>query len=156
MEREKRQVKLNEYLISMHIHCIIILLISLILSYKIPASIGHYTTYNIFIFLLVGFVTIFIISLYNKYCNINKNDGFTWINFAFIAIPTLISLLTVFIINDKVLYVETTLLLPVIISASIMGKNIGILMALVCSVLLIFHKTTIEHNSSIIKILYVV
>ncbi|ACV64149.1 signal transduction histidine kinase, nitrogen specific, NtrB [Desulfofarcimen acetoxidans DSM 771] len=154
MGKDNRQAEINEYLISMHIYCNMLLLFGLIFSYKIHPFIGCYTTFNIFIFLLLGLSNIGIIVFYNKYCNDQENDNrFNWVNIPCIVLPTIISSIAIFTISNNVLFKETILFIPVLIAASIMGKNTGIFMAFICSLILVFHDLLTKDNIYIIKVI---
>jgi PAS domain S-box-containing protein len=154
MGKDNRQEEIKEYLISMHIYCSILLWFGLIFSYKMHQFIGTFSIYNIFIFLLLGLSNVAVISFFDKYCKARENDNkFYWLNILYIILPMTISSIAIFTISNNVLFKETILFIPVLIAASIMGKNTGIFMAFICSLILILHDFLTKDHIYIIKII---
>jgi len=135
----KRQSELREYVAVMHMLCLLILASALILDSSLFAK-GVYPIINIRSFALVGLMGFLAVLLYNSKTPIFSlsKKSLTWLDFAYVIFPLLVSVLILFYLGNSLPYADVVLLLPIIIAASILGKNAGLIMATVCSALLIF------------------
>ncbi|MDD4768088.1 MAG: PAS domain S-box protein [Desulfotomaculaceae bacterium] len=140
-EDKSRKTELYEYVTTTHILCIVVAICALILSnIDLFSMNNYYTVVNIRFFALLclsGFVTIL---LYNsKKMALAKNaESFTLIDLAYIGVSFLVAMFTVYVIGDKVPYIYAIFLLPVITTASSIGKNMGLLAATCSAVFLVY------------------
>ncbi len=134
----KRRREIREYLTVTHMFCILIMLFSLALSRDFFDLEKYETTYPRFlVFFAAGFVIFGLITLYNsKNCALEPGSKLSLIDLLYIGLPLAIAACTFFIADNNAFYIEAILLLPVIISASVMGKKAGVMIAAVGTVLI--------------------
>jgi diguanylate cyclase (GGDEF)-like protein len=134
----KRRREIREYLTVTHMFCILIMLFSLALSRDFFDLEKYETTYPRFlVFFAAGFVIFGLITLYNsKNCALEPGSKLSLIDLLYIGLPLAIAACTFFIADNNAFYIEAILLLPVIISASVMGKKAGLMIAAVGTVLI--------------------
>lgn len=146
--------------------CIIILTSVVILCKKFYISNDVYPVINIRAFALISLFGLGIIFLLRSKDTITAraNQAFRYIKLGYVTFPLLLAAITVFMVGDSLDSVEIILLLPVLITASIMGERAGLVMATVCTMLLVVYglsmKTPItivfESNLLIISTMYLV
>jgi len=161
-----RQKELYEHTTVTHMLCIIILASALTLCKKfyIPGDI--YPIINIRSFALVSFLGLGIIFLLRSKDTIpfETNKSLSPIELGYVSFPLLISSITLIMAGDSLDSIEIILLLPVLITASIMGKRAGLVMATVCALLLFVYELSMkkplqvifESNLIVISMMYVV
>jgi len=166
-EFERRQ-EIHEYLTTTHMFCILVMMFALALSQDLFDMENYGTsTFRYLAFFAAGFVIFELIIIYN-----NKNSSqdvgyrFTWIDLLYVSLPFFIATLTLFMVGKNNYNVEAILVLPVIITSSIMGKNMGLTIAGV-STMLIYAENLIsrpitgffsilEANIILISIMFIV
>lgn len=163
-----REKELYEYVATTHILCIIVAASALILSNNFTLYSEYYPIINIRFFALVCLIGFVAILLYNsKKILLMKNpQSVTLIDLAYIMISSLVVIATVYIIGDKVPYIYAILLLPIIITASSIGKKTGLIVATVSAVFLVIYTIisgsglsiagALESGFILIMIMYVV
>ncbi|NLJ76458.1 MAG: PAS domain S-box protein [Peptococcaceae bacterium] len=134
------KTKLYEYVTTTHILCIIIAISALILSNNVEAYSSYYPAINARFLALMCLLGFAIILLYNsKKMLLARNPAsFTLIDAAYVGVSFLITIFTVYIIGDRVPFIHTILLLPVIITASSLGKKIGLIIAAFSTIFLVY------------------
>lgn len=145
----QRNKEFYEYITTMHMLCIIVLLSVLIMSSAIFEDKFYMFNLRLLVlFSLLGFVGILI-------CNSTdilmpqRDKHFPWGQLVYIVFPLIVVLIVLFEFSEDIIYVEAILILPVLIAASIMGKNYGLIMATTCSIALIYYHFLNLLNSNI-------
>ncbi|NLI12284.1 Sporulation kinase E [Pelotomaculum propionicicum] len=163
-----RKTELYEYVTTTHILCIIVAVCALILSNKVIPYRNYYPLINFRFFALVCLLGFVAVLLYNsKKILLSKNPAsFTLLDLVYIMISFLMVIATVYIIGDKVPYIYAVLILPIIITASSIGKTASLLAATVSTVFLVVYNIisgrsfsiagALESNLILIMIMYVV
>lgn len=162
-----RRKEISEYLTTTHMFCLLVMMFALALSKKMFALVNYNVSvirYLIFFAAaLVGF------ALITRYCarsvSSKTDDRFTWADFLYISFPLLIAALTLFTVGKNSTFAESILLLPIIITSSILGKKPGIVIAFI-SIVLIFIENIIgiqkdffsivEENLILISVMFIV
>ncbi|TYO95319.1 bifunctional diguanylate cyclase/phosphohydrolase [Desulfallas thermosapovorans] len=144
---EERQRKLYEYITITHILCLLIFVIAFILSdFTIFPRNYFYPFANIVFFLLFCLIGLIIVVLYIT--RVRLLPGFStplsYVDIIYFALPLVLAISTLFISHKTFSYSEAILLLPILITASVLGKIPGILMASLCSLVLIAYQITFE------------
>ena len=161
-----RQKELFEHTTLTHMLCILILTSALILCQKFFTG-GIYPVINIRSFSLISLFGLGIIFLLRSKDTIpfDANKSLSYSELGYVTFPLLIAAITVILVGDSLNSVEIIYLLPVLITASITGQKAGLVMATICTVLLIGYRVNnnnntfqeiFESNLLIISILYVV
>ncbi len=123
-----------------------------------------YPVINIRFFLLINLLGFGAIVLYNMRFQLVKKASFlSLVDLLYVSFLLLIVVLMLFIVGDIGYYTEAILLLPIIITASILGKMPGLIMATVCSVILFIYKYnpqasifyTFESNLILMSVMYI-
>lgn len=158
-----RQKELYEHTTVTHMLCIVILAsaITLCKKFYIPGDI-----INMRSFALVSLLGLGIIFLLRSKDTIpfETNKSLSHIELGYVGFPLLIAFITVIMAGDSLDSIEIILLLPVLITASIMGKRAGLVMATVCAILLFVYELSMktplqvmfESNLIVISMMYVV
>lgn len=135
--------------------CVIILISALILNNSSFFGKGYfYLNIRLFIILcLLGFGSIFLYNLKSNMLTRIQPPKITWVDLAYLNFPLLIASFILFMFGKGLAFVETILLLPILIAASIMGKKTGLVMSTVCSLILIFYQISTGLDKSTIKTL---
>lgn len=163
-----RRREIHEYLTTTHMFCFIVMMFALVLSKKM-FSLNNYNLTSVrflafFAALLVGFT---LITNYNaKNVSPDIDEKFTWIDFLYIAFPLVVATCTLFIVGKNSYNTETILLLPVIISSSILGKNAGLIIAAISTVIIYIENIVLgssfdafgilENNLILISVMFIV
>ncbi len=148
-----RQDNFYEYLSTMHTLCMFILILGFI-KYKHIISI--YPAVNILLFVLLSFVGLGAVLLYylvifqkNKIREKQLQDNSIFsliIKSVYVVFPFLIALVLLFI-GENGFGVESIFILPVLFTATVLGKNAGYVMATVCTLILIFNQSEVKIDS---------
>jgi PAS domain S-box-containing protein len=140
------------------------MLSALILSQKFISS-NIYPIINVRFFILSGLFSIGLILLFriqNHFLAENKKM-FSPAKLAYLAFPLIMSFATMIIIDGRH-HSEILLLLPVLVTASVMGKKAGLAMSTLCSLLAVFYHVVLagknffpalEYNIMLICLIYV-
>lgn len=144
---------LYEHLSTMHALCIFILILGFI-KYKNIISI--YPAYNIILFALLSLAGLVMVLIYNHslFRNIDISDGRVQdnskfsliIKWIYVTFPFLIVTI-LFFIRENGLLVEALLVLPVLFTATVLGKKASYLMSTVGAIVLIFAQADIKLDS---------
>lgn len=120
--------------------CFLVMMFALALSQDL-FDLSSYTIHLRFlVFFTAGFALFELIVIYNKKTSFLEADAkSTWFDLLYISVPFLIATIALFMGNENTYLVETILLIPIIITASVMGKRAGLAIATV-STILIFAK----------------
>lgn len=163
-----RKTELYEYVTTTHILCIVVAICALILSNNVTLYSNYYPIINIRFLALLCLLGFLAVLLYNsKKILLAKNpESFTLIDLAYIMVSFLVVISTVYVIGDKVPYIYAILLLPIIITASSIGKKTGLIVATVSAVFLVIYTIisgsglsiagALESGLILIMIMYVV
>ncbi|HEX3011849.1 MAG TPA: diguanylate cyclase [Syntrophomonadaceae bacterium] len=151
----QRRKEIHEYLTTTHMFCLFVMMFALVLSKKMFSITNYNITSIRFLFFfaatLLGFV---LITTYNtKNASLNDSIKFTWIDFIYISFPLGIAAFTLFVVGKTAYSAETILLLPVIITSSILGKKAGLIMAGVGTVIIYFENIISGTTTEIFLIL---
>ena len=163
---KQRETELHEYLTTTHMLCLLIMVSAFILSKKFISG-KIYPVINVRFFALAGLCSAGVVLLFRikKHFLAGNKEIFSLAKLAYLAFPLLVSSATLIIIGDSRYHPEILLLLPVLVTASVMGKKAGLAMAAVCSVLVLFYQAVIigkqffpalEYNLLLICLIYVV
>jgi hypothetical protein len=123
---KERQRELYEYTTTAHMLCLLIFVIAIIISgFEIFPEEYLYSYLNVGLFVLLCSMGAIIVLLYNTRISLLPRDPklIHWIDLAYIGFPLTVASLTLFCTGRNLPYSESILLLPVFITASIMGKN---------------------------------
>ncbi len=166
---KERQRELYEYTTTAHMLCLLIFVIAIIISgFEIFPEEYLYSYLNVGLFVLLCSMGAIIVLLYNTRISLLPRDPklIHWIDLAYIGFPLTVASLTLFCTGRNLPYSESILLLPVFITASIMGKIPGLIMATICSAILILYEMTVmpgveflpavESGLILISLMYVV
>lgn len=141
MDFEKEKTKeLREYISATHMFSLLILICFFILDRNfIPKEI--YPASNIRCFILISLLVFGTVLLYvqNAFPPL-RNKSFSWIDLVYITIPLVISILTLFARGNNISYGWAIFFLPILVTASVLGKVAGMIMAFLCAVILMLHQ----------------
>lgn len=169
--REKnRRKKMYENITITHMLCLFAMLAAVLLSQNSSRE-TIYPVLNIRIILLIGFIGFIAMILYNtRLWGLNRENYGTYnellVDLLYITFPLIIAILTLIITGKDSFHVEVVLILPVIITASVMGKKAGLVMAAISMVILIINNIynsagqsvyqLMEYDLILIGVIYVV
>lgn len=160
----QRRKEIYEYITTTHMLCLIIFIIALITSDKIVSE-NVYPMLNlrfILIIMLVGLAAIIIYNT-NKFLQ-DDNRPFSLLDYIYLMFPLLVVALTLLLTGNSGTSFEAVLLLPVLIAASLMGKQPGLVMAMVCTLILVAYKVlaagypvvgAVESSLVLVSLMYV-
>lgn len=161
-----RQKELFELTTVTHMLCIIILASVFILCEKFYMSDSIYPVINLRSFAIIALLALGVIFLLRSKDNVTfePDKSVSIIELGYVTFPLLIAAITVIIVGNSLDSVKIILLLPVLITASIMGKKASLIMATVCTLLLLVYGLSVqtpllvvfESNLIIISMMYVV
>ncbi|MDD4550534.1 MAG: diguanylate cyclase, partial [Syntrophomonadaceae bacterium] len=170
-DKEKiRQKKMFENITITHMFCLFAMLAAVLLSQDICQE-NIYPVLNIRGILLIGFIGFIAVALYNlRLWGITRmNPGSPLdklLDFMYISLSLVVAIITLVITGDNSVHVEVIFVLPVIITASIMGKKPGTIMATICMAFLVSYDVysspgqsiyhMIENNLIVVCVVYVV
>jgi len=164
----ERRKEIHEYLTTTHMFCLFVMMFALVLSKKM-FSLANYNTTGIrflafFALALLGFA---VITSYNtKNASLSIESKFTWIDLLYISFPLVVAVFTLFAVGTNSNNPEAILVLPVIITASLLGQKAGLIMAAVGTFIIymenVYLGTTtevfiiMESNLIIISVMFIV
>ncbi|KAF1085619.1 Cyclic di-GMP phosphodiesterase response regulator RpfG [Sporotomaculum syntrophicum] len=150
---EERQKELYEYITTTHMLCLLIFVIALILSGHNILPKYFYPFANIEFFFLFCLIGLIIVILYITKIRLTPvtSESLSYIDFTYMVLPLILSVSILFISHKDLSNSEAILLLPILITASVMGKKTGIFMASICSLFLILHEVILEPVGSTFK-----
>lgn len=149
----QREKELQEYLITTHMLCLLIMISSLVLSDKFFASSQIYPVINLRFFALAGLVALGVVFIFQTRNSLFLGDINTMslTKAAYLAFPLVVTVVTLLAVNNSLDNVETVLLLPVLVVASMTGKTGGLLMSTLCTFILVLYNTWIIGNTDIYR-----
>lgn len=150
----KRRQTMHEYLTTTHMFCLFIMMWALGLSNKLFSLDSYNTTmFRFLIFMGIALIGFLLITAYNtKSTLLYLESRFTWVDFIYVSVPLFVAGFTIFIMGPRAGNWMTVLLLPVIISASLLGQKAGIIIAAVGTTIIYFHQIFVGPTSNIFVI----
>gem|GEM_PF-3446250 len=155
IENERqRQKELYEYVSTMHMLCLLILMSVLALNEDMFIK-GIYLSISPHFLLFQSLVVFVAVLLYNaKNLSLSRDRvSLSWVDLTYMAFPLFVAVLALFEAGGNLAYVEAVLLLPVLIVASIMGKPAGLIMATVCAGFLVVYRMFFLLEGPFLKVL---
>ncbi len=161
-----REKELYEYVSTTHLLCIIISICAFIVSENVPFKTGFYPLMNLRVILFLCLLGFAAVLFYNsRYLLYQENSLSFLVNPLYMLFSLTVVVITLFTVKDALPQIQTLLLLPVIITASSMGKNAGLIMAGICTVFLLSFNLLIknqdltidllQHNLVLLSVMYV-
>ncbi|HAU32550.1 MAG: Signal transduction histidine kinase, nitrogen specific, NtrB [Desulfotomaculum sp. 46_296] len=137
---EEKTKELREYISATHMFSLLILICFFILNRNfIPKEI--YPASNIRYFILITLLILGAVLLYVKNASLPlRNKSFSWIDLVYVTFPLIMSIFTLFAGGNNVSYGWIIFFLPILVTASVLGKIAGIVMAFICAVILMVHQ----------------
>lgn len=147
----QREKELQEYLITTHMLCLMIMISSLVLSNKFYVSSQIYPVINLRFFVLAGLVTLGIVFIFQtkKGLFLSNINTMSLTKAAYLSFPLVVTVVTLLAVNNSLENVDTILLLPILVVASMTGKTGGLLMSTLCSFILILYNVFVVGNLNI-------
>ena len=147
----QREKELQEYLITTHMLCLLIMISSLVLSNKFYVSSQIYPVINLRFFILAGLVTLGIVFIFQtkKGLFLSNINTMSLTKTAYLSFPLVVTVVTLLAVNNSLENVDTILLLPILVVASMTGKTGGLLMSTLCSFILILYNVFVVGNLNI-------
>ncbi len=149
-----REKELFEYVSTTHLLCIVIAICAFIISENPPFQTGFYPLMNLRVILflcLLGFVAVV---FYNsRYLLCQENPPYFWVHPLYMLFSLTVVVVTLFTVKGTLPQIQTLLLLPVIITASSMGKNAGLIMAGICTGFLLLFKVLVQRQDLTVDLL---
>ena len=149
-----RRKEIHEYLTMTHMFSFFIMMWALVLYTKL-FSMENYsmTILRILLFFSIGLLIFILITRYNeKIASQNLITKFTWVDILYVAFHLVVATVTIFLVDQNTAYIEVILLLPVIITASLMGIRAGMVMAVICTAIIYTKNMVLCPSASIIEI----
>lgn len=146
-----RQNSIYEHLSTMQTLCVFILMLGFI-EYE---QVGIYPLNNMYLFAIMSLAGLGVVLLYNYFFrdidirgNQPQNDSNNklLIKYVYTIIPFLIVII-LFLIGENGFLVETTFVLPVLFTATLMGKKASYLMSTACTLVLVFAQADMKLGS---------
>jgi len=161
-----REKELQEYLITTHMLCLLIVISSLVLGDKFFVSAQMYPIINVRLFSVAGLVALCFVILLKTRSDflIDDLNVMSFTKAAYLFFPLALTMVTLLAVNNSLDNIETILLLPVLVAASMTGKTGGLIMSTLCTLGLVFYSTYIcsfniyramEENLLFIGMMYV-
>lgn len=149
----QREKELQEYIITTHMLCLLIMLSSLVLSNRFFGPLQTYPIINLRLFAVAGLVALGIVFIFKTRNNPLLDDTHTMsiTKAAYLTFPLVVSVFTLLAVNGSLDNIETILLLPILVTASITGKTGGLLMSSLCSLFLVLYYTYTPAHSNIYR-----
>jgi len=137
-----REKELQEYLITTHMLCLLIILSALVLSNFFVTS-QLYPVINMRLVIAVGLVTLCFVILVKTGDNflLDEVNALSFAKATYSFFSLLLTGVALLIANHSLANIETILLLPVLVAASINGKTGGLVMATLCALGLVLYIT---------------
>lgn len=151
----KRRQTMHEYLTTTHMFCLFIMMWALGLSNKLFSLESYNTTmFRFLIFMGIALIGFALINAYHTKSTLLSYDSrFTWVDLIYISVPLFVAGFTIFIMGPRAGNWMTVLLLPVIISASLLGQKAGLIMAGIGTAIIYFHQVLMGPSTNIFVIL---
>ncbi len=160
-----REKELQEYLITTHMLCLLIVISSLVLGDKFFVSAQMYPIINVRLFIVAGLVALCFIILLKTRSNSLLDDirAMSFLKATYLSFPLVLTMVALLAVNKSLDNIETILLLPVLVAASMTGKTGGLVMSTLCALGLVFYSTicslsiyrSMEENLLFIGMMYV-
>lgn len=137
----QRRKEIYEYITTTHMLSLIIFAIALTTSEKIASSYVYPMLNFRFLFavMLIGLAAIIIYNAY-KLLQAEENRSFSLLDYIYLMLPLLFVALTLVLTGHSVTNFEAVLLLPVLMTASLLGKRPGLVIAVAGTLFLIGYK----------------
>lgn len=139
-----REWEVFEYIVGVQMACILIFFVSFSLGKSFSSLLNLYIA---FISGTIGVVAVLLYKFSEKLLNKKK---FLYIKIAYVTFPILVTAAVLFPVPHDPYYKQAVILLPVIVAATVLGKNGGLLIAFFCSAILALNSVFTE-NEPIIK-----
>ncbi|HBQ86726.1 MAG TPA: diguanylate cyclase [Syntrophomonas sp.] len=139
-----RRKEMSEYLTATHMFCLLTMMFALALSKKM-FLLENYNSglIRFLIFFGAGLIGFALIAIYfHKNISLEAAASFTWTDFLYISFPLVIAAITLFTAGKNFNQADSVLLLPIIITSSILGKKPGFIVALLSIALIYMEKST--------------
>ncbi|HWP96604.1 MAG TPA: diguanylate cyclase [Syntrophomonadaceae bacterium] len=151
----ERRKQIHEYLTTTHMFCLFIMMFAMALSEKMFSPTNYNTTGIRFLLFFASILLgLILITIYNtKNASLTVEARFSWVDFLYISFPLAVAAFTLFISGTNANHTEVILLLPTIITASLMGKRAGLIMATVCTGIIYIHNVITGPTSDLVVIL---
>jgi diguanylate cyclase (GGDEF)-like protein len=135
---KKRRKEIYEYLTTTHMFCILVMMFALALGQGLFDLKNYGKSYLSFLaFCGASFIIFELIIIYNsKNASLDPGENISLIDLLYTGFPLAIAAVTLFVVRNIAFYIEVILLLPVIITSSVMGKKAGLMIAAVGTVLI--------------------
>lgn len=130
-----RRKEIHEYLTMTHMLSFFIMMWALVLNTRL-FSMETYTStiFRFVLFCTLALLAFILITRYNEKVASQKSiTKFTWVDILYVAFHLVVATLTVCLVEKNATYIDIILLLPVIITASLMGIKAGMVMAVLCT-----------------------
>ena len=137
---DEKTKELREYISATHMFSLLILICFFILDRNfIPMEI--YPASNIRYFILITLLILGAVLLYVQNTSLPlRNKSFSWVDLVYVAFPLIISIFALFTGGSNVPYGWIIFFLPILVTASVLGKAAGMVMAFICAVIIIVHQ----------------
>ena len=142
-DKMERNSELYEYVTTTHILCIVISVSALILYKNSDFTRNYYYSFiSLQFFVLLSLIAFLAIIMYNsKRILLSKKPGsLTLLDLVYTVISFLVVLSTMYLTGGSNRYIHEILILPIIITASSIGKTAGLIAATVSTVFLIAYN----------------
>ncbi len=138
-----REKELQEYLLTTHMLCLLIVISSLVLGNKFFVSDQMYPLNNVRLFAVAGLVTLYLLILLKTRSNSLLDDihAMSFAKAVYLSFPLLLTIVALLATDDSINNIETILLLPVLVAASMTGKAGGLVMSTLCALGLVLYNT---------------
>lgn len=150
-----RRKEIHEYLTTTHMFCFFIMIWAVVLNTKM-FSMETYTSTIIrfLLFFTVGWLGFVLITRYNeKNASLISVTKFTWVDFLYISFPLAVATFSFFMVGENATNIEVILLLPVIITSSLLGKKAGLIMAVVGTAIIYIQNVLLGPSDEVFVIL---
>lgn len=139
-----RQNLLYEHLTTMHMLCVFILLLGFI---KYKHVISNYHAANALLFVILSLIVLGIVFFYHSsfFCGRGMQSNLL-IKHIYTTIPLLIVAI-LFLIGGNNFLIEAVFILPILFTATVVGKKASFLMSTVCTLILILYRAEIRLDS---------
>ncbi len=146
-EEEERQKRVYEYITTTHMLCLLIFVITLILSNRSIFPKNYFYPFaNVELLLLLCLLGLVAVLSYITKMRLTQktSNSLSYIDFFYMVLPLILAVFILFLSHKNLSHTEAILLLPILITASIRGKKAGIFMASVCSLFLIINNVIMQ------------
>lgn len=141
---ENREWEVFEYIVGVQMACILIFFVSFSLGKSFSSLL------NLYIALISGTIGVVAVLLYKFLEKLLNKNKLLYIKVAYVVFPILVTAAILFPVPHDPYYKQVVMLLPVIVAATVLGKNGGLFIAFFCSAFLTLSSVFTE-NEPIIK-----